>query len=118
MRELRDLAARLLAGGVVSVVVGWEEARTGVRPAFIEAPEDAERLVFDSRCVHNLAVYLNPSRKHLQRLGRPAVVVKACDARAVAGLIRENQVRREDVVLLGVRCEGVLETPVAGSGAG
>ena len=35
------------------------------------------------------------------------MVVKGCDARAVAGLIRETQIKREDVVLIGVRCGGV-----------
>lgn len=107
MRELRDLAARLLETNEVQVVIGWEESRLGVRPTFARTPADSERLVFDQRCVHNLAAYLHPRRKHIRRLGRPAVVVKGCDARAVAGLIRDNQLRREDVVLIGVRCPGV-----------
>ena len=38
-------------------------------------------------------------------------MLKACDARAVAGLIRENQIKREDVVLIGVRCGGVALDP-------
>ena len=37
------------------------------------------------------------------------MVVKGCDARAVAGLLREAQLKREDVVLIGVRCGGVCE---------
>jgi len=37
--------------------------------------------------------------------------VKGCDAKAVAGLIRETQVKREDVVLIGVRCPGVVQKP-------
>ncbi len=107
MRELRELAVRLLETSDVQVVIGWEESRRGVRPAFAQTPAEAERLVFDQRCVHNLAAYLHPRRKHIRGLGRPAVVVKGCDARAVAGLIRDNQLRREDVVLIGVRCPGV-----------
>ncbi len=42
-------------------------------------------------------------------LGRIGVVVKGCDAKAVAGLLREAQIDRDDVVLIGVRCGGVLE---------
>ncbi len=109
MRELRDLAVRLLETNDVQVVIGWEASRLGVRPAFARTPAEAGRLVFDHRCVHNLAAYLHPRRKHVRRLGRPAVVVKGCDARAVAGLIRDNQLRREDVVLIGVRCGGVQD---------
>jgi ferredoxin len=47
----------------------------------------------------------------VSKLGRAAVVVKACDAKAVAGLIRESQLKREDVVLIGVRCGGVTRSP-------
>ncbi len=123
MRELRELARKLLVDGTVQVVVGWEAAQgptwpeegpRGVRPSFVSRPEDADRLVFDSRCVHNLATYLSPRRAHLRKLGRPAVVVKGCDARAVAGLVRERQVAREDVVLIGVRCGGVVRASPLG----
>lgn len=111
MRELRDLAAKLLAEGAVKVVIGWEEGPRGVRPAFVTAKEDAERLVFDARSVQNLATYLGPRRPQVRRLGKPAVVVKACDALAVATLLRESQLKRGDVILIGVRCGGVLEHP-------
>lgn len=113
MQQLRELAARLLAEGTVQAVVGYEEGPRGVRPAFITRAEDAARLIFDRRCVHNLAAYLNPRRKHIVALGKLAVVVKGCDARAVAGLIREHQIEREAVVLLAVRCGGVLEDPTS-----
>jgi ferredoxin len=105
------LAARLLTEGTVKVVIGWEEGPRGLRPAFITSPDAAERLVFDARAVHNLVTYLNPRRPQVKRLGKPAVVVKACDAIAAATLIRESQVKREDVVLIGVRCRGVVERP-------
>jgi formate dehydrogenase subunit beta len=125
MTELRELARSLLESGKVKVVIGWEpvegagwpeEAPRGVRPAFVTDPRDAERLVFDSRCVQNLAAYLSPRRQHLAALGKAAVVVKGCDARAVAGLVREGQLRREDVVVIGVRCGGVVRDPARGPG--
>lgn len=108
MNELRELAARLLSEKSVDVVIGWEEGPRGARPVFVTRPEDAQKLVFDERCVHCLPAYLSPRRAQVKALGKPAVVVKACDARAVAGLIRENQLAREDVVVIGVRCGGVL----------
>jgi ferredoxin len=111
MNELRELARKLLTDGAVKVVIGYEEGPRGVRPAMVTDPAQAEKLVFDARCVHNLATYLNPRRPHLTRLGKPAVVVKGCDARAIAGLIRESQIKREDVVVIGVRCGGVVREP-------
>jgi formate dehydrogenase (coenzyme F420) beta subunit len=104
MEELRDLARRLLSDGAVRVVIGWEEGPRGPRPTFVTTPDGAGRLVFDDRCVHSLASYLNPRRTHVRRLGKPAVVVKPSDARAIAVLLRDAQIAREDVVLIGVRC--------------
>jgi ferredoxin len=111
VKELRDLARTLLTDGSVQVVIGWEDGPAGARPAFVTKAEDADRLIFDPRCVHNLAAYLSPRRPHVGRLGKAAVVVKGCDARAVAALLRESQIQREDVVIIGVRCGGVLADP-------
>jgi formate dehydrogenase (coenzyme F420) beta subunit len=113
MQALRELARRLLAEGSVKVVLGWEEGRRGVRPTFVREPAQADQLIFDHRCVHNLATYLSPRRPQITALGRAAVVVKACDAKAVAGLIRESQIKREDLVLIGVRCGGVCRDPAS-----
>lgn len=109
MKALREAARKLLAEGAVQVVLGYEEGPRGVRAAFIQKPEDAERLIFDRRCVQNLTTYLNPRRAQIVQLGRPAVVVKGCDARSLAGLIREKQIERGKVYVLAVRCGGVLE---------
>lgn len=108
MSEMNELAAKLLSEGTVKVVIGYEEGPAGVRPAFIMDPAKTDTLIFDSRCVQNLAVYLNPRRSHVATLGKVAVIVKGCDSKAVAGLIREYQVKREDLVIIGVRCGGVV----------
>ena len=111
MNELREVARKLLAEGTVQVVIGYEEGPRGVRPAFITSAEQADKLVFDTRCVQNLAAYLNPRRKQVAQLGKAAVVVKGCDARSVAGMIREKQIEREKIVILAMRCGGVLQNP-------
>jgi formate dehydrogenase (coenzyme F420) beta subunit len=111
--ELQDLAHKLLDEGTVQVVIGWEDSRRGARPVTITDAEDASRLIFDSRCVHNLATYLNPRRSQVRALGKPAVVVKGCDTKAVAALLRESQFERDEVVLIGVRCGGVVKDPTS-----
>lgn len=111
MQDLKELSKKLLEQKQVSAILGYEHGRRGPRPVFVTEVADCERLVFDHRCVHNLAAYLSPRRTLVAQLGRLAVVVKACDARAVAGLIRESQLKREDVVLIGVRCGGVVRDP-------
>lgn len=113
MQDLKVLAKKLLLEKQVNAILGYESDRRGARPAFVTEAEDCDRLIFDHRCVQNLAAYLSPRRTHVAQLGRLAVVIKACDARAVAGLIRENQLKREDVVLIGVRCGGVVADPAS-----
>jgi ferredoxin len=112
--ELQDLARRLLEDGSVGVVIGWEQGRRGPRPVTITDPDETARLVFDDHCVHNLATYLNPRRAQVKKLGKPALVVKGCDTKAIAALLREHQIERDDIVLIGVRCGGVTSDPAAG----
>jgi formate hydrogenlyase subunit 6/NADH:ubiquinone oxidoreductase subunit I len=109
--ELQDLARKLLEEGTVQVVIGWEAGRRGLRPVTITDPSDVEKLVFDTRSVHNLATYLDPRRTQVRKLGKPAIVVKGCDTKAVAALLREAQIERDEVVLIGVRCGGVVKDP-------
>jgi len=107
--DMRRIARELLEAGDVRVIIGWESGPRGARPVFVTDPADTDKLIFDTRCVHNLVTYLNPRRDHVAELGKIGLVVKGCDTKAVAGLLRESQVRRDDVVLIGVRCGGVLE---------
>lgn len=107
---LREKAKALLTSGEVKVVIGWGWNRKGTRttPVFITRPEDAGRLVWNPLCVNNLSVYLTRKFKDIQALGRPAIVAKGCDIKNIAVLISEAQVKREDVYIIGVTCEGVV----------
>ncbi len=87
-------------------------------PVIVTAAEQAKTLIFSPDCHNNLALYLSRSKKEVRRQGKLAVVVKGCDLRAVAGLIGENQLQREDVVLLGVACAGVAGRQGMGEGFG
>lgn len=107
---IRAEAARLLSEGIVAAVVGYRAGRRAgtARPAVIGRAEQAQGLLFSPACVNNLALYLTKAKKEVAGRGRLAVVVKGCDLKAVAGLIGESQLRREDVHLIGVACPGVL----------
>ncbi len=107
--EIRRVARELLESGQVGRVIGYEEGRRGtVRPLVARTVEEAGRLLFDQRCVHNLALYLLDFKPQ----GGPempavAVVMKPCDARALNVLVLEHQVDRSKVHVIGVHCGGV-----------
>lgn len=107
---LREKAKELLASGTVKVVIGWgwNRNKTRTTPVFITKPEDAEKLVWNPLCVNNLSIYLTRKFKDIQALGKPAIVAKGCDIRNVAVLISEGQVKREEVFIIGMVCNGVV----------
>lgn len=106
--EIRRIVRELLESGQVARVYGYEEGRRGqVRPCVARNPEEAERLLFDERCVHNLALYLLDLKAAGSEPPRVAVVMKPCDARALNVLALEHQVDRTRVHVIGVPCRGV-----------
>jgi ferredoxin len=104
-KEIRDVARRLLREKQVEVVIGFERGSMPLRsrPCFVRKEEDADRLVWDGFCENSLAAYL-PKRKE-----KAAIVVKGCDSRAVVELIKEKQVQRDEVILIGVACRGMMD---------
>ena len=118
VRELRALGPKLLEEGAVSVVIGYAAGAFGrsTKPIFVTSPDEVDRLVWNEYCVNNLAVYL--TRPDVVRLGKPAIVVKGCDARAIVVLLQEGQVRRENVVIIGMACEHVKDFSPRGDGEG
>jgi coenzyme F420-reducing hydrogenase delta subunit/ferredoxin len=105
---LRAQATALLAGGEVSVVAGYDRGSLPGQmvPGFAADPVGVEALDWNERCASNLTVYLP---ELLKREGKIGLVVKSCDAKAVVGLVRENQLDRDRVILIGVPCAGVWE---------
>jgi ferredoxin len=111
--SIQAKARELLEARTVGCVIGYETGPRGrVRPAFIEGPDDVGRLVWSQACTHNLTTYLADRLKPGKK-GEPArpvaVVVKACDSRAINVLIAENQFIREQVHIIGVICPGIQE---------
>ena len=107
--DIRRIARELLESGQVTRVIGYEEGKRGVvRPLVARTPEETDRLVFDQRCVHNLALYLLDFKPQDDSpMPAVAVVMKPCDARALNVLSLEHQVDRAQVYVIGVPCGGM-----------
>ena len=103
--KIRAKAAELLAGGTVELVLGYEKGTVPLRttPCFVRDAADVGRLVWNGSCENNLAQFL------IKRPGRAAVVAKGCDSRALVALMRENQIQRDQVFIIGVPCTGMID---------
>ncbi|MBM3322215.1 hypothetical protein FJY69_01855 [candidate division WOR-3 bacterium] len=103
--QLRKRARDLLAAREVVMVIGYRAGRrpgTTV-PAFITRPEDTDKLIFNDRCGANLTAYL----PRIPKTAKVAIVAKGCDSRSIVALLKEKQVERSKLVILGVGCEGI-----------
>lgn len=114
--DIQAKARELLSSGEVACVIGYEVGPRGrTRPAFIYDPDDADRLAWNQHCTHNLTTYLRDKLRpngHGQSRGEAApvaVIVKACDSRAINVLLAEQQITRDQVHIIGVACDGILE---------
>lgn len=108
--ELHFKTRELLASGEVKVVIGWGKGSgpERTRPVFITNPDDVEQLVWNGHCHNNLSVYL--VRKEIRTLGKTAILAKGCDVKSIIALIQESQIKREDVFIFGLSCDGIGET--------
>ncbi len=103
--QLRDLAKKLLEEKKVDLVIGYEKGTMPLRtrPVFIKDAADADKLVWNSSCENNLAAYLRTAK------GKVAIIAKGCDSRSIVGYLKENQIEKDNVFVIGVSCEGVID---------
>jgi formate dehydrogenase (coenzyme F420) beta subunit len=105
---VRAQARELLAEKRVEYVLGYEAGSDGknARPLFARTPEEADRLIFDETCTHNLTTYLTESSRRGKKIG---ILVKPCDARSLIVLIQERQCSGDGVAAIPVTCPGIVE---------
>ena len=103
--RLRELSKELLSSGKADVVIGFRENPEAGSPSplFARTPEDAGLLVWTEDSWRNLTPYL------LQAKGKAAVAAKPCDVRSIINLLSENQLKREDFIIIGMECGGMIK---------
>ncbi|BCS95664.1 4Fe-4S ferredoxin [Desulfoluna limicola] len=114
VNNIRTMAKDLLEKGDVQAVVGFKQGSLplSTEPFMATTPEEANHLTWDANCRLNLGTYLK------KEMGKVAVVAKGCDSRNLVGLIVENRIKREDVVIIGVPCTGMIDPKKAMAAAG
>jgi len=103
--KIKEISKRLLKDCSVEMVIGFRKGTLPMmnEPCFARTPEDVDQFVWDSNCGINLANYLT-NRK--EKIG---IVAKGCDTRNIATHIIENKISREQLVVIGVPCKGMID---------
>jgi len=103
--KIKEISRRLLKEAKVDMVIGFRKGTIPMmnEPCFVKTVEDVDYLVWDSNCGINLANYLT-NRK--EKIG---IVAKGCDSRNIVTHIIENKIKREQVVIIGVPCKGMID---------
>ncbi|RKZ25912.1 4Fe-4S ferredoxin [bacterium] len=102
IERIREEARKAFEEGKIEILIGFGRGTLRATPIFIEKKEDVDKLIWDDTCWINLATYLRRFRGK-----KTGIVAKGCDARSVVALIAEKQLKREDVYIIGVPCQGM-----------
>jgi formate dehydrogenase subunit beta len=107
--KLREIVKQLLADGEVEWFIGYGEGSGPhpVVPCFVTEEGEAEKLVWGPLCGQNLSKYVLRGR---DLEGKVGLLAKGCDARAIVELVKQNQIDRERVVVVGVPCQGQVDS--------
>ncbi len=103
--KIREIALDLLKEKKVDQVIGFSNGTIpmATRPITVKSENDVDKLVFNSTCGLNLANFIR------QQKGKTAVVAKGCDSRNIVTHIVENQVKRDQIYIIGVPCKGMID---------
>ncbi len=103
--KIRQAAKRLLSEKRVDTVIGFRKGTVVFmnEPFLAKTPEQADQLVWDGNCGINLANYLP------KMTGNVAIVAKGCDSRSIVIHLLDNQIKREQLYILGIPCQGMID---------
>lgn len=105
LKEIKEAVRKLFEEEKVDLVIGYEKGTLPLRsaPCFVKNAEDAEKLIWNSGCENNLATYIPGMKKKI------GIIAKGCDSRSLVGHIKEKQIERENLIIIGVPCHGMLD---------
>jgi len=104
-QKLRREARDLLEQGKVDRILGYEAGslKFTTTPLVTADKDDTERLVINPFMVNNLSVFLTGME------GKTGIVAKGCDSRSIVSLMQDRKVARENLVILGIPCPGLID---------
>jgi len=103
--KIRERAKGLLEKGTVDVFIGYKKGSVPMmnEPVLIGDPAKTDILHWDSHCGLNLCNYLT---KRTDKIG---IVANGCNSRNIVTHIIENQIKREQLYIVGIPCTGMID---------
>ena len=103
--KIRETAKKLLAEKKVDVFIGYRKGTVPMmnEPLLVNHPDKVDQLYWDNFCGLNLCNYLT---KRTDKIG---IVANGCNARNIVTHIIENQIKRDQLYIVGIPCEGMID---------
>jgi len=103
--KIQETAARLLTEKTVDVFIGYKRGSVPMmnQPVLVTDPAKVDQLYWDNFCGLNLCNYLT---KRTDKIG---IVANGCNSRNIVTHIIENQIKREQLYIVGLPCEGMID---------
>jgi len=103
--KIQETARKLLKDKTVDVFIGYRKGSVPMmnEPVLISDPGKADMLYWDSFCGLNLCNYLT---KRKDKIG---IVATGCNSRNMVTHITENQIKREQLYIVGIPCTGMID---------
>ena len=103
--KIKKVAKKLLEKETVDVFIGYKKGSIPMmnEPVLINDPEKTDHLYWDSNCRLNLCNYLTG------RTDRIGIVANGCNSRNIVTHIIENQIKREQLYIVGIPCTGMID---------
>ena len=103
--KIRETAKRLLAEEKVDVFIGYQKGTVPMmnEPLLVNHPDKVDQLYWDNFCGLNLCNYLT---KRTDKIG---IITNGCNSRNIVTHIIENQIKRDQLYIVGIPCEGMID---------
>ena len=107
MNEIALQVQALLENKTIDLFIGYENGTRNLRPAFVSNPEDAVKLVFNEKCLGNLAVYL--THKELVEGKKVGISASYYALKNMALLFSEFQLKEENLLVFALSENGEIK---------
>jgi formate dehydrogenase subunit beta len=105
IEKIRQTAGKLLEEGKVDVFIGYKKGSVPMmnEPVLVSDKEKAGILYWDSNCGLNLCNYITG------RTDKIGIIANGCNSRNIVTHIIENQIKREQLYIVGIPCTGIID---------